>query len=235
MKATRFWIAKDLLKIGKPVDRTEWGMTPPEVNAYYSPNMNEIAFPAGILQPPFFSSMSSPAANYGAIGAVIGHELTHGFDDEGRQYDANGNLKDWWSPSVSDLFTKKASCLVDQYSSFSVAEGSHVNGKLTLGENIADLGGLKIAYQAYHLARAGQPPAPLVAGLSENQQIFVSFAQVWCTKSTPEYDLKQIATDPHSPARFRVNGVVANLPEFAQAFGCSAGTPMAPVNRCSIW
>ncbi len=239
----RFWSLKTMKKIGQPVDRTEWEMTPPTVNAYYNPPMNEIVFPAGILQSPLYSPSSSLAVNYGAIGMIIGHELTHGFDDQGRQYDEKGNLKDWWTQEVGAIFDQKAQCIVDQYSSYVVADDVHINGKLTLGENIADLGGLKLAYAAYQVAAqaaaeghsatvSGSPAAP---GLTSDQQFFVSFAQSWCTRSTQEYEKLGAASDPHSAPKYRVNGTVTNLPEFERAFSCASGAPLAPKNRCSIW
>ncbi len=233
----QFWFQKDLNKIGKPVDRSEWGMSPPTVNAYYDPQKNEIAFPAGILQPPFYQANASLASNYGAIGMVIGHELTHGFDDQGRQFDELGNLKDWWTQEVSQIFDQKAECLVKQYSSYVVIDDIHLNGKLTLGENIADLGGLKIAYTAYRLASdlAKDTRKQEIQTFTADQQFFLSFAQSWCTKRTPEIEKRYAATDPHSSPRYRVNGVVTNLTEFERAFSCTPGAPLAPLNRCSIW
>jgi predicted metalloendopeptidase len=237
LSSNSFWVKKDLAKIGKPVDRSLWQMTPPTVNAYYEPSLNEIVFPAGILQPPFFSAKSPKAANYGAIGMVIGHELTHGFDDEGRQYDASGNLKDWWSPKVGEQFSKKAECLEKQYSSYTIVDGIHLNGKLTLGENIADLGGLKIAYSAFQVVKedlAAQKKSKN-KGFTEDQKFFISFAQGWCAKVSPELEKLRAATDPHSPPRYRVNGVVVNSPDFAKAFSCQPGSPMAPRDRCIVW
>ncbi|MGZ3770866.1 MAG: M13 family metallopeptidase [Bdellovibrio sp.] len=227
--ANRFEAERLIAKIGKPVDRTEWGMTASTDNAYYNASINEIVFPAGILQKPLFSVNADLAANYGATGATIGHEITHGFDDEGRKYDENGNLKDWWSPNSTERFNEKAQCLVKQYNQYTAAEGSHVNGELTLGENIADLGGLKIALRAYQKA-SPKPPQP-----KDYQRFFVAYAQSWCGKSTPEFEKNIVQVDPHSPARYRVNGVVVNLPEFSEAFSCQQGQPMNPKNRCEIW
>ncbi len=234
VETARFWTLKEMKKIGQPVNRTEWDMTPPTVNAYYDSQKNEIVFPAGILQSPFFQANASLAANYGAIGMVIGHELTHGFDDQGRQFDAQGNLKDWWTPTVGQVFNQKTQCLVDQYSTYPVADGVHINGKLTLGENLADLGGLKLAYAAYRLA-ANASPQEATSDFTGEQKFFLSFAQSWCNKSTVEIEKLLAATDPHSSSKYRVNGVVTNLPEFEKAFGCQPGSAMAPVQRCSVW
>jgi len=222
-----FAFQKMLAKLGKPVDRGEWGMTPPTNNAYYNPLMNEIVFPAGILQAPLFSTKSNLAANYGATGATIGHEMTHGLDDEGRQYDSVGNLRDWWTPVVAETFQRKSQCLIDQYDKYTVAGGVPIKGALTLGENIADLGGLKLALKAFKNlgAYSGE----------DLQTFFISYAQSWCGKSTPEKEKRLATMDPHSPPRFRVNGVVVNLPEFAEAFRCETGAPMAPLERCEVW
>lgn len=225
----RFESERALAKIGKPVDRGEWGMTASTNNAYYNPLLNEIVFPAGILQEPLFSVKADLAANYGATGATIGHEITHGFDDEGRQFDENGNLQDWWSEHSTQRFNEKAQCLEKQYDQYTVADGVPVQGALTLGENIADLGGLKIALRAYQKASPAAPRS------EEYQRFFVAYAQSWCGKATPEYEKNIVQVDPHSPARFRVNGVVVNMPEFAEAFRCQAGQKMNPVNRCQVW
>jgi predicted metalloendopeptidase len=231
---SHFWTLRTMKKIGQPVDRTEWEMTPSTVNAYYNPQMNEIVFPTGILQSPFYSKTASLASNYGAIAMVIGHELTHGFDDEGRQFDESGNLKDWWSKDVAEVFDRKTQCVVDQYSAYTVADGVHVNGALTLGENIADLGGLKLAYKAFRsVAPADEERA--ADSFTQDQEFFISFAQSWCTQSSEEYEKLGAATDPHSPPKYRVNGTVTNLPEFERAFRCSPGAPLAPKVRCSIW
>lgn len=230
VNGNRFELQRRLAKIGKPVDRAEWGMTASTNNAYYNPTMNEIVFPAGILQEPLFSINADLAANYGATGATVGHEISHGFDDEGRQFDENGNLKDWWSENSTNLFNGKAQCLAKQYDEYTVADGVHVKGELTLGENIADLGGLKIALKAYQRA-LGLPPKS-----EQLQRFFIAYAQSWCGKATPEYEKNIVQVDPHSPARFRVNGVVVNLPEFSEAFSCKEGQQaMAPKNRCQVW
>jgi putative endopeptidase len=241
MQAAAFEERREIAKIGKPVDRGEWGMSPPTVNAYYNAQMNDINFPAGILQPPFFDDSRDDAVNYGAVGAVIGHELTHGFDDEGRQFDGKGNLEDWWTPADGKQFTERADCVGKEYDGFIGVDDLHVNGKLTLGENIADLGGLKLAFLAY-LDRAQKDGVDLekkgsaeYGGLNPQQQFFVSFGQDWCQNNRPENLRLRIQTDPHSPEEFRANGVVRNLPEFQRAFGCKTGRPMAPVNRCTIW
>jgi endothelin-converting enzyme/putative endopeptidase len=229
MAGNRFESDRRVAKIGKPVDRGEWGMTAATNNAYYNPLLNEIVFPAGILQEPLFSVNADLAANYGATGATIGHEITHGFDDEGRQFDENGNLKDWWSQNSTELFNKKAQCLEKQYDQYTVADGVKVQGALTLGENIADLGGLKIALKAY------QKASTVVPSKQEYQRFFVAYAQSWCGKATPAYEKNIVQFDPHSPARFRVNGVVVNMPEFAEAFSCQAGQKMNPPQRCEVW
>jgi predicted metalloendopeptidase len=234
VEISRFLTFKSMKKIGRVVDRAEWEMSPPTVNAYYNPQMNEIVFPAGILQSPFYSQTSSLAANYGAIGMVIGHELTHGFDDQGRQFDAEGNLKDWWTADVARIFDHKTQCMVEQFASYTVADGVHLNGELTLGENIADLGGLKLAYSAYRSAISADEEGSGSA-FTGDQQFFISFAQAWCTQSTDEHEKLGAASDPHSAPKYRVNGVVSNLPEFEKAFRCSPGAPLAPTQRCSIW
>lgn len=240
LSGAKLAVRRDLDKIGKPVDRAEWLMLPQMVNAYYSPEMNEIAFPAGILQSPFYSNLSPAAANYGAIGSVIGHELTHGFDDEGRQFDSEGNLNEWWSPRVSEVFSKKTECLVKQYSQYRVAGGTPINGKLTLGENIADLGGLKIAYSAFmslpqEHEEGHEKELQKGTEWTKDQQIFISYAQDWCAKVSPEEEQRRANIDPHAPPEYRVNGVIRNTPEFEEAFSCKAGDPMAPLQRCSIW
>jgi putative endopeptidase len=241
MQAAAFEERREIAKIGKPVDRGEWGMSPPTVNAYYNAQMNDINFPAGILQPPFFDDTRDDAVNYGAVGAIIGHELTHGFDDEGRQFDGKGNLEEWWTPADGKQFTERADCVVKEYDGFIGVDDLHVNGKLTLGENIADLGGLKLAFLAY-LDRAQKSGVDLekkgsaeYGALNPEQQFFVSYGQNWCQNNRPEDLRLRMQTDPHSPEEFRTNGVVRNLPEFQRAFACKAGQPMAPVNRCTIW
>jgi len=223
-------------KIGKPVDRTEWGMTPPTVNAYYNPTMNEIVFPAGILQPPFFNKDADDAVNYGGIGAVIGHEITHGFDDEGRNYDSKGNLTQWWTSEDSAKFTERAQHIVNQYSSYTVNDSLHVNGKLCLGENIADIGGLTIAYYAFKKTAQGQGNEK-IDGLTPDQRFFMGFAHIWAGDTRPKESARRIIVDPHSPAMYRVNGSVSNLPEFYAAFGIKEGDGMwrADSVRAKIW
>ena len=224
-------------KIGKPVDRTEWAMSAPTVNAYYDPTQNNINFPAGILQPPFYSNQFDNAVNYGAIGVVIGHELTHGFDDEGRQFDADGNLKDWWQKSDEEQFTKLADCIVKEYGAFSPVPGVKVNGKLTLGENTADNGGIRLAYMALldDLARKSMPLTDKVDGYTQAQEFFLGFGQVWCENERPESARMSVQTDPHSPPEFRVNGVVSNMQQFSEAFGCKEGDKMYSANACRVW
>lgn len=236
-RANEFESRRERDKIGKPVDRTEWAMTPPTINAYYDPTQNNINFPAGILQPPFYSNHADDAVNYGAIGVVIGHELTHAFDDQGRKYDAEGNLKDWWQKSDADQFTQLASCYVTEYNAFTVVPGVHVNGQLTLGENTADNGGLRLAYQALmsDLATKTVSPDAKIDGFTAPQQFFLGFAQVWCANVRPETARERAQTDPHSPDRFRVNGVVANSPQFSQAFSCKAGDALYTEKACRVW
>jgi len=235
LAAEAFEVNRDLDKIGKPLDRSEWLLAPPAVNAYYDPPLNEIVFPAGILQPPFFSVAAPDAVNFGAIGMVMGHELTHGFDDQGRQYDADGNLRDWWSPSSEQEFKRRAACVVDQFDGYTIAGGTKLNGKLTLGENIADLGGVKLALAAYRAAGRGKPPGPEVAGFTPDQAFFLGFAQAWCTASRPERERLLASVDPHSPPRFRVDGPLSNLPAFQEAFSCPAGSKMVRAERCELW
>jgi putative endopeptidase len=228
---------RQMAKIGKPVDRGEFGMSPPTVNAYYNPSMNDINFPAGILQPPLFDPKASDAENYGHIGGIIGHELTHGFDDEGRQFDGNGNLSDWWTAEDGKKFDEKADCTVKEYSSFVAVDDAKVNGKLTLGENTADNGGLRLAYMAF-LEDASRKNIDLKKkqdGYTPIQQFFLGHGQSWCGSTRPEQLRLQVQTDPHSPRQFRVNGVVQNMPEFGEAFGCKAGQPMMPQNVCRVW
>lgn len=233
LAAARYAKQWNLSKIGQPVDRSEWGMTPPTVNAYYNPANNEIVFPAGILQSPFFQLKAPPAANYGAFGVVIGHEMTHGFDDQGRQYDLSGNLKDWWTRDDDQRFNSKAQCLVDQYSQYTVADGVHINGKLTLGENIADLGGMKMSLTAFEASLSDSMSEE--EKIAERKKFFVAYGQIWCAKVSPEYEKLAAATDPHAPPKYRINGVVTNTPEFAKTFQCATGKPLAPAKRCSIW
>jgi predicted metalloendopeptidase len=236
MRAANFESKRDLKKIGKPVDRTEWGMTPPTVNAYYNPPNNEIVFPAGILQPPFFNPKADDAVNYGGIGTVIGHEMTHGFDDKGRQYDAVGNLRDWWSKESADAYNTRRKAVVDQYSEYEPLPGLHLNGELTQGENIADLGGVKIAFAAFQKARAGKP-GEKIDGFTPEQRFFLSYATIWKEKIRDEALKLRVNTDPHSPGHYRVNGPLSNLSEFQKAFNIPDGSPMlrATEKRVNIW
>ena len=239
IRASKFEAVRDLNKIGKPVDRTEWGMTPPTVNAYYNPKMNEIVFPAGILQPPFFYAKADDAVNYGGIGAVIGHEMTHGFDDQGRQYDEIGNLRDWWTPQSAAEFKKRSQAIVNQYNEYQPLPGLHVNGELTQGENIADLGGVKLAYAALQKALDKNPQArqEKIDGFTPEQRFFLSFATIWKSKERDEEVKLRLNTDPHSPARYRVDGPLSDLPEFQKAFNVPGGSPMvrAADKRVNIW
>ena len=236
LRADEFNTQRDVAKIGRPVDRGDWDMTPPTVNAYYNPTMNEIVFPAGILQPPFFDAQADDAVNYGGIGAVIGHEMTHGFDDEGRQFDAQGNLTDWWSPESTARFKERSKAIVKQFSAYVPIDDLHINGELTQGENIADLGGAKIAYAALQKALAGQPRAA-IGGYTPEQRYFLSWATVWHESMRPEAARLQVNTDPHSMPRFRVNGPLSNLAEFAKAFDVREGAPMRrpAADRVVIW
>jgi len=223
-------------KLGKPVDRSEWGMTPPTVNAYYNPAFNEIVFPAGILQYPFFEFTADDAVNYGGIGAVIGHEMTHGFDDQGRQYDATGNLKDWWTEADAKQFTDKANVVVNQFNNYTVLDTVHVNGELTLGENLADLGGLAIAYEAFEKTKQAKE-GKLIDGFTPEQRFFLSWAQVWRANTRPEEIAQRIVTDPHSPNELRANGPLSNMPEFYKAFDVKPGDKMyrEPKDRAKVW
>jgi len=228
---------RTLSKIGQPVDRTEWGMTPATVNAYYNPSMNEIVFPAGIMQPPFFDPNADDAVNYGGMGAVIGHEMTHGFDDQGAQFDAQGNLRNWWSASDLSKFKVGTGLVASQFDSYTVLDSLHVNGKLTLGENMADLGGLSVAYAALEKALAEKGRPPLIDGFTPEQRFFLAWAQIWRQNITPEAQRVRINTDPHSPGQWRTNGPLSNLPQFAAAFGCKPGDPMVRPDsvRPVIW
>jgi putative endopeptidase len=213
-------------------------MIPPIVNAYYNPSMNEIVFPAGILQPPFYDPNADDAVNYGGMGAVIGHEMTHGFDDQGRQFDAAGNLRDWWTPQDAAAYKQRAQLVSDQFDRYTVVDSAtHVNGKLTLGENIADLGGLTIAYEAYQKALAGKPRPANIDGFTPDQRFFLSWAQVWRQVQRPEQTRLLVNVDPHAPGMWRVNGPLSNMPEFARAFGCKAGDPMVRPDslRAQVW
>jgi endothelin-converting enzyme/putative endopeptidase len=233
-RANAFEFHRQLAKIGKPLDKTEWSMTPPTVNAYYNPLQNNINFPAGILQPPFYGASRDAAVNYGGAGAVIGHELTHGFDDQGRQFDAGGNLKDWWTEADSAAFDQRASCFVNQYAGYTAVDDVKLNGKLTLGENTADNGGLRLAFLAYVASQAGRERQAL-DGFTPEQRVFLGWAQVWCENRRPEYERLQAQTNPHSPGRYRVNGVVSNMPEFQKAFSCNSDAPMAKGTQCRVW
>jgi len=235
-RASAFETARDLRKIGKPLDRSEWRMTPPTVNAYYSASLNEMVFPAGILQPPMYSRQATDAVNFGAIGMVIGHELTHGFDDRGRLFDGDGNLTDWWSPDAGKAFVERASCVKTQYDGYVSVEEVHLNGALTLSENVADLGGLKIAFAAMQ-AWAKEHPDRVVrdARFTPEQQFFLGAGQAWCRNIRPEELRRRATVDPHSPARFRINGPFSNMPQFQAAFGCKEAAPMIRQTRCEVW
>jgi putative endopeptidase len=236
IRGAQFEFRRDLNKIGKPVDRAEWDMSPPTVNAYYNPQMNEIVFPAGIMQPPFFDPKADDASNYGAIGAVIGHEMTHGFDDEGRKFDAEGNLRDWWTPEDEKNFNERAACVEKQFDNFTVQDDVHENGKLVLGESIADLGGLNLAYRALQKAEKGKKPA-LIGGMTPDQRFFIAYAQIWASHERPEYERLLVNTDPHPLGRFRAVASPSNMPEFAHAFDCKPGDAMdrPAAIRCQIW
>ena len=237
LRANAFENDRELNKIGKPVDHAEWGMSPPTVNAYYNPSMNDINFPAGILQPNFYDARADDAVNYGHIGAVIGHELTHGFDDQGKKFDAKGNLSDWWTAEDTKKFEARTSCLVDEYSKMVVIDDVKVNGQLTLGENTADNGGLLLAYMAY-LDRAKQNKVDLAAkvnGYTAPQRFYIAFAQNWCSNDRPEALRTQALTNEHAPSALRANGPLVNQPGFAGAFSCRTGVPMVPLNSCRVW
>lgn len=233
-RTNEFEVHRQLQKIGKPFDRSDWQMSQPTVNAYYDPQENDINFPAGILQPPFYDNKVDDAVNFGAIGAVIGHELTHGFDDQGRQFDAQGNLRDWWTPQDAKAFEQRADCLVKEYSGFTVDGDVHLNGKLTLGENTADNGGLRIAFMALIDTLAGKEP-PKRDGFTAEQRFFLGWGQVWCENLTAESARLQAQTNPHAVSEFRVNGVVSNMPEFQKAFSCKIGQPMVRYPACRVW
>jgi putative endopeptidase len=235
-RASAFDRKYNLDKIGKALDKKEWGMTPPTVNAYYNPAENDINFPAGILQPPFFDKSEDDAVNFGGIGVVIGHELTHGFDDQGAKFDGNGNLKNWWTDTDRKEFEQRTGCIADEYSSFVSVDDVHLNGRLTLGENTADNGGSRIALAALHNAEQGKANADAKKdGFTPDQRFFLSFAQIWCENRTDESARLLVKTDPHSPGRFRVNGTVQNNEDFAKAFGCKAGQKMVSTNSCHVW
>ena len=237
-RTSEFESKRQIVKIDKPLDRKEWGMTPPTVNAYYNPSYNEIVFPAGILQPPFFDKSMDDAVNFGGIGLVIGHELTHGFDDQGRKFDPQGNLRDWWTETDGKEFEKRVSCVADEYSNFVAVDNMKLNGRLTLGENTADNGGARVALAALeHMiaddktGKEGQS----IDGYTPEQRFFLGFGRVWCEKQRPENLRLQVTTNPHSPGKYRVNGVVQNMPEFQKAWGCKAGQPMVAENACHVW
>jgi endothelin-converting enzyme/putative endopeptidase len=233
-RATAFESHRQLAKIGKPVDRTEWNMTPPTVNAYYDDQMNDINFPAGVLQPPLFDLKMDSAPNYGDTGGTIGHELTHGFDDQGRQFDAQGNLKDWWTKNDAEEFEKRVNCVRNQYAQYTVVEDIKINSKLTSGEDVADLGGTLLAWLAWKTSTKGWTLEP-VDGLTPDQRFYVGYAQWACGSERPEVARMRAITDPHSPLEYRVNGVVANLPDFGKAFACKVGQPMVHADACRIW
>jgi putative endopeptidase len=237
-RADEFETKRDVAKIGKPLDRKEWGMTPPTVNAYYNGSFNEIVFPAGILQPPFFDKNMDDAVNFGGIGLVIGHELTHGFDDQGRKFDPHGNLNDWWTEQDGKEFEKRVSCVADEYSNFVAVDDRKLNGRLTLGENTADNGGARIALMALeHMIAEDKTgkEGKSIDGYTPQQRFFLGFARVWCEKQRPEFLRMQVTTNPHSPGKYRVNGVVQNMPEFQKAWSCKAGQPMVAENACHVW
>jgi len=237
MRAREFETARDLAKIGKPVDKGEWEMTPPTVNAYYEPQQNNVNFPAGYFQPPFFSDKEDDAANYGDMGSTVGHELTHGFDDEGRQFDKDGNLKNWWTKEDEDKFNARADCEVKQYDAIEAVPGVHLNGKLTLGENLADLGGLWLAWLAW-LDKAQAAHIDMAAatdGYTPDQRFWIAYAQQWCTQTRPEQLRTQAQTDPHAPDEYRTNTVLTDLPEFAKSFSCKKTAPMVAPTPCRVW
>jgi predicted metalloendopeptidase len=236
MRTATFAYNRNINKLGKPIDREEWGMTPQTINAYYNSRLNEIVFPAAILQPPFFNAQADDAVNYGAIGAVIGHEIGHGFDDKGSQSDGEGNLRNWWTKEDEARFKAKTDMLVKQYDAFEPVPGYHVNGSLTLGENIGDNSGLAIAYKAYKISLHGQP-APVIDGLTGDQRFFMGFGQVWRSKMRDEAQINQVKTDPHSPGQFRANGTLRNQAAFYEAFGVKEGDKMylKPEDRVTIW
>jgi putative endopeptidase len=235
LRASEFLVKRNLAKASKPVDKTEWGMTPPTVNAYNNSQFNEIVFPAGILQPPFFNAQADDAINYGGIGAVIGHEITHGFDDEGSKYDAEGNLKTWWTDADRKTFDERGNCVINQFSKYKVGGDVFMNGKLTLGENIADLGGLTMAFAAFKKSMEGKPAPASIDKLTPEQRFFLGWAQVWADVSTPQGEAYKAQNDPHAIARFRVNGPLANMPEFAEAFKCKQKDNMVRTDICNIW
>ena len=226
---------RQLRWIGQPVDRSLWLMTPQTVNAFYAPQLNEVTFPAGILQPPIFDAGKDAATNFGAAGAIIGHEMTHGFDDSGRRFDPKGNLMDWWTPRDDAAFRERASCVASQYSNYASLPGVKLNGNLTLGENVADNGGLRIAYYALMELLSTKGPQPAIDGFTPEQRFFIAYGQVWCENATDQDFRRRAQEDVHASGRWRANGVLQNMPEFRKAFGCKEGAPMAPVNVCRVW
>jgi len=233
--AQRFQIARNFEDLGKPRDKSRWGFSPPTVNAGYNSTNNDITFPAGILQPPFFNSAADDAINYGAIGGVIGHEISHGFDDSGSQFNGEGNLLSWWTQDDRKKFEERAACVVNQFNGYEVQPGVNINGRLTLGENIGDFAGLTISYYAYLKSLEGKPRPANIDGFTPEQRFFLGWAQVWAAKSTPEAERAQVKGDPHSAAKWRVNGPMSNMPEFAKAWGCKEGDPMVRKDSCLIW
>ena len=236
LRANEFEVHRELNKIGKPLDKQEWQMTPPTVNAYYDPSENDINFPAGILQPPFYNFKADDALNFGGIGAVIGHELTHGFDDQGAQFDAKGDLHNWWTPQDEKAFKERTQCLVKEYDDFVAVDDVHVRGALTLGENTADNGGLRIALMALLATMSADPHVPAkLDGYTPEQRLFLGWGQIWCQNQTPQIARMLAQVNEHSPGKYRVNGVVSNMPEFEKAWGCKAGQPMVRQNACRVW
>jgi endothelin-converting enzyme/putative endopeptidase len=235
-RAHEFESRRDIAKIGTPVDHSEWDISPPTVDAYYNPQMNDINFPAGVLQPPIYDAKMDAAPNYGDTGGTIGHELTHGFDDEGSQFDAQGNLKDWWTKQDREHFDERTKCVKDQYAQYVVVDDVHINSELTLGEDVADLGGEILAYMAWRFATKGED-LKSIDGLTPEQRFFIGFAQWDCANERPEDLRVRAQTDPHSPAQYRINGVAVNMTEFAKAFSCKAGQPMVKPAKdvCSVW
>jgi endothelin-converting enzyme/putative endopeptidase len=234
LRANEFEFQRQLNKIGKPVDKSDWPYPPSTVNASYNPLQNNITFPAGILQPPFYDNKADDAMNFGGIGAVIGHELTHGFDDQGSQFDATGNLRDWWTADDKKNFEERTGCINDQYAGYTAVDDVKLNGKLTLGENTADNGGLRIAYMALLNTLAGKEPAP-VDGITYQQRFFLGFANVWCSHRTDALSRMLATIDPHSPGRWRLNGTLSNMPEFREAFHCKPDAAMVRQNACRVW
>jgi putative endopeptidase len=235
LAATRAYSARQLAKIGKPVDKDDWEFPAQEVNAYYNPQLNGMVFPAGILQPPFYSVESAIPVNLGGMGVVVGHELTHGFDDQGAQYDAEGNLANWWQPDTERQFKQRTQCVIEQYSRYEVVGGTKLNGANVVGENIADIGGVKLSLAATRQLRASAPDTVVADGFTEDQQYFLGFGQSWCAKFRPELEKLLATVDVHSPPKWRVNGALQATPDFAKAFRCKAGSKMVPAKQCVVW